>query len=90
MRGGGEHFFGRDDRHDAGRGRIVDFDRPADDDHFVPERERRLGQRPAHPAAGGVREIAHRVEKLARRAGGDEDASQWIYHGGTESTRISR
>ena len=46
--------------------RIIDLDRTAHDDNVVAERERRFGQRLAHPAARGVREIAHRVEILPR------------------------
>ena len=82
LRRRGEHVFGGNHRHDARLRRILNLDRAADDHDFMPERERRLGQRPAHAAAGSVREIAHRVEELARRAGGDENAGQWIDHGG--------
>ena len=77
-RRGGEHFFGRNDRHDAGAGGILDLDRPAHDDDFMAQREGRLGQRLAHPTAGGVREIAHRVEVLPRGTGGDEDSGHAI------------
>ena len=84
-----------------GRGGILDVDRPADDHHFVPALERRLGQGLAHATARGVGQIAHRVEVLPRRTGGDEDAGhgltchassgswrqRWAIHTGSRADR---
>ena len=44
-RRGGEHVFGRDNRHHADRWRIFDLDRPAHNNNFVSQSERRLGER---------------------------------------------
>ncbi len=74
-RGRGEHLVGRDDRHDARSSGIIDFHRSTHDDHLMAERESGLGQRLAHPAGRGVREVAHRVEVLAGRSRGDQNSS---------------
>jgi len=75
--GGGHHVLRGNDRHDAGLRRGVDLDGPADDYDFVPERKRGLRERSPHSPAGGVGQIADRVQILASGSGGDEDAGHW-------------
>ena len=71
-----QHFVGGDDGMDFRAGRVIDRDRAADDDHRVAVSQASVGQGRAHSAAGGIRQVPHRIEVLSSRAGGDQDFGQ--------------
>ncbi len=63
-----EHLFGGNNRHDRRPSRVLDFDRSAHDNHFMPQFQGRLSQRHPHATTRRVRQIAHRIKVLPRRA----------------------
>ena len=72
MEHGFAHLLGGLHRDEHGTGRRCQHRRARDQRHLRAAPEGRRREPVAHLAGGPVRDIAHRVDRLTRRAGGDE------------------
>ena len=68
----GAHLLRGLDEDGLGRGRRLQRGRPAHQDDLRSATQRSFGERVSHLAAGAIAEIAHRIDGLVGRSGGDE------------------
>ena len=84
------HLGGAAHAHHLEAGRHGDGARPEHQRHRGAAPARRLGQRDAHPPARSVADVAHRIDVLVGRPGGDQDATPGEIGDGRRRCRARR